>query len=180
MKNFVFILVGLVLFISCSSDPREQIISDYEQTTGDTKTDLSLRVIRIINLGSVTANDSLSILEPEFIRKRDEKIESIKESIIQDMKDKKEFPSIAYIYDTTINISNRFLKLYSTNCKGTFLEDQYNRIQEFKKDTSKIIYNKAKVTYSIKNPMMNYAKQEITKIYMFSSNNDSIIGVIQK
>lgn len=205
VKNFVLIFFALALFASCSSDPREQIISDYEQTSGDTKTDLSLKVLKIENLKPFRAIDSLKILLPVFEYARDEKIadyqieinkkeKEIKENEKDVIKQEKVYGRTKWDLDKrllqtnknlldankmTLKLYNKYFNAYKTDCKGTKLEVLYNRIQEYKKDTSKILYNKAKATYSIKNPMMNFAKQEITKTYMFTPDNKSILGVIE-
>ena len=189
MKNYVSILFIIIIFASCTRDPRESVIAAYEQTTGDTKTDLSLKVLEIIDLGYVIAQDSLDILMPEFIEKRDKNIETLKQSIkrdeeqIQDYKNSgKKYglsnKSMIEMYENLIEISRNLINIYQTDCKGSFLEWHYNRISELKKDTSRVLFNKTKVSYSIKNPLLNYAKQEITKTYMFTPDNDSILGVI--
>ncbi len=195
MKKLVFIIFVVVVFSSCSSDPREQLVSDYEQTSGDTKTDLSLKVLKIVELGSVTANDSLMILEPEFAKNRDEKIESLKEIIQsnnvtieyyrEEAKNNK-YPSIrkgnlksAQFWEDINKGFEESIEIYNSDCKETFLESIYNRINDFKNDTSRILYNKAKVTYSIKNPFLNNVKQELTKVYMFTPDNKIILGVIE-
>ena len=175
MKSFVFILFVVALFSSCSNDPREQIISDYEQTSGDTKTDLSLNVLEIIELGSVNAIDSLKILVPNFEAKKREHINFLMERIEEDKKS----PAISSTNEMTIKIWEDGIKKYESDCKGTFLEEDYNRIKRLESDTSKILYNKVKVTYSIKNPFLNNVKQELTKVYMFTPDNKIILGVIE-
>jgi len=190
MKKSILLIILSALLLSCATDPREELISDYEQIIDGTKTDLDLKVIDLIELGTVTAQDSLSILLPEFIEKRDNKIKTIQESIEKDKeqieyyKDQQKKFGMSYkemieMYEQTIEISKNSINIYQTDCKGSFLEWHYNRIQELKKDTSKILCNKVRATYSIKNPVLNFAKQELTKVYMFSPNNDSILGVIE-
>jgi hypothetical protein len=196
MKKIIIPFALSLCLLSCSSDPRKQLISDHEQIIDGTKTDLSLKIISLKDLGSVSAKDSLKILEPDFVKQRDQKIQTLNSSIqsfqellVSDIEKSKheEFQEIrenhlesAKFWEDQINEMKESIESYKNDCKDTFLETMYKRISDYKSDTNKILLNKVQATYSIKNPFLNNVKQELTKIYMFTPNNDSIIGVIEK
>jgi len=47
MKNFIFLSLACLILASCSSDPKEQLISDKVQKMGSTKMDLNFKLLDI-------------------------------------------------------------------------------------------------------------------------------------
>lgn len=195
MKKILTILIVSLILFSCSSDARIQLIADREQIIDGTKTDLSLKVLNLKELGSVTAADSLKILEQDFIKSRDNAIESYNgliamhqgflQSHLSTAKTE-EFKEIRDDYlryakedEAHINECKEMIKKFETDCSGTILEPMFKHIAKLKRDTTRILCNKVQATYSINNPFLNNVKQELTRIYLFTPNNDSIIGVIE-
>jgi len=55
------------------------------------------------------------------------------------------------------------------------LRNMQLRMQKYQSEPTLVLANKCRVTYKIKNPIMNNVKQEITKIFVFSSDNKKIL-----
>lgn len=56
------------------------------------------------------------------------------------------------------------------------LKSTSDRIKQYESNPELILANKCKVTYKIKNPLMNKVKQEVTTIFIFSPDNRKILG----
>lgn len=55
-----------------------------------------------------------------------------------------------------------------------------DRINSYEANPGLALANRCRVTYKIKNPLMNKAKQEITKVFIFSPDNKKILGEIME
>ncbi len=55
----------------------------------------------------------------------------------------------------------------------------YNQIKKYEANPDIVLAHKTKVTYSIINPLLNNAKQEVTKTFAFSPDNKKILSVIE-
>jgi len=51
-----------------------------------------------------------------------------------------------------------------------------DRKSRYQSNPELVLANRCRVTYKIKNPLMNKAKQEITKIFVFSPDNQNILA----
>ena len=50
------------------------------------------------------------------------------------------------------------------------------RLEGFATDESKVLYKKIKCSYSIENPILNNAKQEITNVFYYDAGKNKVIG----
>ncbi|MHB9143678.1 MAG: hypothetical protein ACYC25_17610, partial [Paludibacter sp.] len=58
MKKFLPLL--FLLLVACGQSKTEKLILDYEQTIGNTKTDLSMKIQELKETGKITGLDSLN------------------------------------------------------------------------------------------------------------------------
>ena len=54
--------------------------------------------------------------------------------------------------------------------------NQINRFERLNEKDKKVLVRKYMVQYQIQNPMLNGAEQEISRIFLFNSQRDSILG----
>lgn len=185
MKN-VLILFALLLFVSCT-DKKKELIADYEQTVGDTKTDLKLKVKSLVKVKEITGLDSLKfqykkvndgkykeaieelILEAETtIKQTQHKRDSVANAMLNE-------PDYLRNYtEDYIEKLDEYLAIYS----DLLNEVKHHRTYLERKD--KTIANIWECTFTIVNPMLNNVKQEITKQYLFNADNSEIIKTIEK
>ena len=72
------------------------------------------------------------------------------------------------------------IELYKEDCKGTPLEETYNKIKELENnDLDSILSKEYDVIYTINNPMLNNVEQTISKKYYFNSNITKILKVVK-
>lgn len=154
------------------------LISDYEQTIGNTKTDLSLDIQELKNVGYVLNRDSM--------RFYGDKIESLKSTLCKVLKvDSVKTKDMESIVDSMrkhySDLNDKNLDYASLdsfiiwNRRSSFLMRNsiyYNKFS-FKRDS--VYVNKWLCTYSIKNPLLNNAKQTITKTYFIYSDESGIL-----
>lgn len=208
MKYFI-LFIGLFILVSCSQSKEELLISDYEQTIGNTKTNLNLKFEKVEFIKDITTKDSLEILRKYFNEKRDKKIKEFEFEINSDEMSNEKFKNIInndktnnneidnilndFIYgnvskkelqisinENKINIiQNRYnIKLYKGDCKGTPLEETYNKIKELEnKNLDSILSKEYDVVYTIKNPFLNNVEQTISRKYYFNSDISRILKV---
>lgn len=173
-KYLLFVLVA-VLIVSCT-DKKAKTIADYEQTIGETKTDLSLKVKSLDLVKSFTGNDSLKILlngikEKDFADIIKNQTLIANNDIKSASKNIEKYKNSENIYDQNIVSSNEEL-LKSSN----HLLDVCTRAEKYLKTKNIVIANEWKCTYTIKNPLLNNATQEITKYYVFDKDNTKILS----
>jgi hypothetical protein len=159
MKNYwlVITIYFSLTLNACKENPIDISIKDYIETNGSVKTDLNVKILSKENLGELkSVPDSLKpIVEIIFVLKK------ISSGEINE-------------FDVT-----QYLNLIESGS----LEDW----EEISKK-EKIIKNGIRITngtrcflwkyrYTINNPLLNNVKQEITKVFAISSNNE-ILGVI--
>lgn len=192
MKNFTF-LIGLFILISCSQSKEELLISDYEQTIGNTKTNLNLKFNKFEFIKDITWKDSLELLTVYFKEKKEKKIEQfeiLKNSDIDDLESykvylkKEKYNSNKvmlkeYIDEREKSIQgyNESIELYNGDCKGTFLEDVYSKINNPNLNGDSILSKVYDVVYTIKNPLLNNVEQTISKTYYLNSDLTKILKV---
>lgn len=206
MKHKLFIIsLSVATFLaSCSNSKEKNLIADYEQTIEDTKIDLNLKVISIEKKGDVFAKDSLEILKDYFEKEKQKKITFIEEtiqeykiqidSLVQNISEYEEIIELAKFskqldfryYSNKLDYDKEELKFANENLaiyleaiesyRSTFLESTFKSINMFEKNPDSLLFSKHLVTYSIINPMLNNAKQEITKIYHINESKTKIVG----
>lgn len=192
MKNFILI-IGLFILISCSPSKEELLIFDYEQTIGNTKTDLNLKFVKLEFVKDITSRDSLEFLRNYFNEKKTNKIKEFEYDITRDslnnvinklmvetMIDKhtKEiYQGNVDRMEEDIKRYREWIDIYNGDCKGTFLEEIYIKINKFEKNLDSILSKEYDVIYTIKNPMLNNVEQTISKKYYFNSKISKILKV---
>lgn len=183
MKNLIFILS--MFCVSCSPG-KEELIKQFEETTGNTKTDLFFKVKEIHLIGTITAKDSLEyyvklfkdkfydspnssdeilkMIKTELSGEANEKlIDSLKNSIVENKTKGKEYQVLQDVID-------RYEPMIILGKKVQRGIEKYSPL------SNEIIGNKWQCTYTIKNPMLNNTKQEITNQYLFNGNNSKLIS----
>lgn len=174
----IYLLLICIAFASCSN-PQAELIADYEQTVLNTKTDLSLDVKEIEKIGEIKGEDSLVFYMKSIGTYTKGSEEVVLDSLIS------YYQSDSFFNDCIKSLSRMKIisKLDSKDtleCRNEAIEN----VKGLKKDLDKIKYyknsgvlaNKYKATYTIKNPLLNGAEQEITNVYLFSPDNKRILG----
>lgn len=202
MRKLYFIVSLIILAttaISCEKSKEEILISDYTQTIGKAKMDLNFKMINLEKIRDITAKDSAEILKPIFEETRTEKLSQLTHSLqvntmlefyqnqLEDWKQSKvtgkyKNERIEY-YEKSIveekeNIENskKVIEAYKTDCKGTFLEPLYNTIQQYEEAPDKLLATEYNATYTIENPMLNNAKQEINTTYLLNGDRTEVLS----
>lgn len=189
MKKIFFVSVLAGVLLSCGPSKVEKLILAYEQTIGNTKTDLSMKIQKLKDVGKITGNDSLKVLLSTFEIKKAEKIEYLTKSIKQDsillLKSKKDAsdPDVGFIYQSSVELysdliksSKKAIEIYKTDCKGTFLEISFQEIKKYESIKDSVLEIKYDCTYTIKNPFLNNVTQTIKKTYYISSDLNKVIS----
>ena len=186
MKKSIIILFSVFFLFSCT-DKKKQLISDYEQTIGETKTDLKLKVNSLEFVKSITAKDSFNILSDTIKLMTD-----IKGKLTVDTLDK-EIKYCDIQMNETMAKFDKYSKEEATESTPELLRSYSGLISSYsycieiclraksyidKKDQP--LMNKWKCSYTIKNPYLNNVEQTITKYYFFNPDNTKIISTESK
>jgi len=182
MKSYYILLLLPLFLCSCSLSEEEQLVLDYEQTTGNTMTDLNLKFKNFKKVGEFTnQNQADSIfhkLEDIGNEFRKEVMLELSKTETKLNKNKLEYKyetnssskkSIKSIIETdekivTLcqriiqDIDNKDFKNINSRTQQLYLE--YEMCLSNKDSVIAEVYN---VTYSIINPILNNAKQTISK-----------------
>ena len=192
MKKLIIFGLGLFL-LSCTSKQGEEI-GRFEQTSGDTFTDLSFKVIKLKKVKTITANDSLDFyfrntnktynldsLESDLKKNTDylddmqNKYTAYIDSFnVENEKSKPNIGALDY-YREMADIANPANYLEITNDIAIL-----NQSKVYFAKPDSILGNLWECTYSIKNPLMDDAKQELTDQYIFSPDNQMLISKVIK
>jgi len=178
-----------VLLTACSvPSPEEQKIAEYEQTIFDTKVDLKFNVIKLDYLGEQKAIDSLNIIFMKYQKDLNTNYpdyavfyDSLKATL------KKAKPSVHLMDSVLENGSPTVVRILRNNQQNY---NQYLQLKEMCNDLEmiiaqmdpyieipeQVITHKYQCQYSIENPLLNNAKQEITKTYYFDPKKEVIIA----
>lgn len=178
---------------------------------------MSFSLKKIKQLESITAQDSLDILIPDYARLKDKfivdynrqvKINSNQLEILEDnvlaYQTKPDYKKTYTKAERDERINEFNLLIENTKSKIADLTDQVekvkndsinsiddfekragdelielrnmgDRIQSYKTKPELVLANTCKVTYKIKNPLMNNVKQEITKTLVFSADYKKVL-----
>lgn len=194
MKILVTLLCVSALVSSCLSDPREKAISDYVQTSGNTKTDLSFELIALEEVSGVTAKDSISLLLPEYSKDYNEikNLEYFQELYSRQVSSEG-YQKIIDEYQAKVDSVNRvekkdsysreFLLIYENAVKtSTISLDQARRrlatLSRYNSNQQAVLCNRVKCKYKIKNPALNNAVQEITRTFFISVDGNQVLASI--
>jgi hypothetical protein len=182
MKNILIVLLCFILF-SCSPSKVEKLISDYEQTIGNTKTDLSLKIQELKEIGKITGKDSSDFYKSKidsfktlmYPHSNIDTISSFKiyidaSKLANDWKRlNEEYPDYKYLKKA--ELWNDF----KTEFKSFDL-----KFSEYKEKNDSVLAIKYNCTYTIKNPLLNNAKQTISKTYYVSKDLNKILKTSTK
>jgi hypothetical protein len=193
--NHFFVIVSFFSLISCKPNPTEQAILDYSQTLGNSKLDLKMKILSIEKVGEMIASDSAKLVKESFysgLSDEDKKISidtilvkadyNIKgweryivelDSAVKAMELKKMTDDLEYTFKKSRILKytedvNNFKKAYKSGDSINTLLKKYND------NPNRVIGIKYKCTYTIQNPMLNNALQEITKTFVLSLDNKVI------
>ena len=177
---FILLLTGL---ISCTSDPREEIINAYEFQKDSSYV---FKIKGLVDLESITGEDSVAILNKNFVAKKDSvlgsRIETLRfwedklDNLINADKSwsyiglinrQIEETSKAHIQELTDEI-----EVYKSDCKGTFLEVEYNNIQSYSNIKDSVLARRIQCSYISSDGV------KASRIYIFSPNFDRILAEV--
>jgi len=188
-KNILFSIVILILTSCNTPTKRDLLVIDKISTIDEnTKVDLQVEIKSSKELGNVLGKDSLNfylkeftkewgnpnITLTEYLEKRNGNLETTQEFV-------DEYNSKI---DSVKNAENQYL--LPALLQGLLTAEKYiiqyefelNIINSLKEKENEILAKKVEYNYSIVNPMLNNAKQDITKTFLFSANESKIKGSI--
>jgi len=193
MKKFIqgIVIVFFYSLYSCSSPTPEEIaISDYVQTIGNAKTDLKFKLIKLELLQDFKAVDSLIYWKEQYkvtgdskafidtlkaqVKAREEAITKLEptKALLDDYK-KKHGRLTESLRNNEIQIDAVLSQYRSWNSQTKPILPS---LESYSSNESKVLYKKIKCSYSIENPLLNNAKQEITSVFYFSPDKNKVIG----
>lgn len=187
-KLFFFIISTLL--IGCV-DERAELVAKYVESRGDVEIFNGFSLKHIRSQGTISAGDSLKILEEEYESKKRKFILDYNVLINTSQALKKSQEERNLVQAAASNQLFWISELEKRAAKGTSSALVYkqreiialrviaNRMARYQADPGKALVRKAKVTYTIKNPLQNDAIQEMTRIFIFSSDNKEVLGVIE-
>jgi hypothetical protein len=183
-KLITYFLFSTVLLLGCSLSNKEKLIKEYEETfDGKTKIDLSFKVKDTQFIGAITGKDSLNyfvkIFKERFSDSPETPEEILKQLKIELPKSEKSLDDINKAIDKDKNSGDDYQTLQNWLDKYEptvlFMRKAHDGIEKYISIKGKILANKWQCTYTIKNPILNNAKQEITNQYIFNTENSKIL-----
>lgn len=140
MKQKLLITLASIVLLACS-DKREPIIADYVQRIGNTKMELDFKLVSIKDLETITAKDSLALLDPTYENKKLEFINGYNQLI--DTYTSLQSSASDQLHDyNTDRIWQRVYKTYELNEKKNVLQKQINdyqlKIDDFSDQVNKV------------------------------------------
>lgn len=191
--KFTAFILSIIIYTGCTDPVTSEVskvVSDHEQTMGNSKIDLNLKVQSVEFVKDYYAKDSLEIIEKYLKEKKEEKLISLNQQLDEGISDSADlvekinsakFESVKKIYKDGLEKRTEYLQLtrkainsYNTNFEGTILESTYKNIQALKENPEEKLYTIYKVTYKINNPMLNNVEQEITKYYLIEGDPNNV------
>ena len=175
---------------SCGASIEETAISNFVQTSGNVKTDMDFSLKKIELKENVYGNDSLryylklnkygwakdltakrlideyiDVIEKEkkFISEYDSKIDSIDNVVNQDQ----------FGYQLKAFYLKSIISLEKDMREDSLVLSKLSRLYT---DSASVICKKYEAVYSIKNPMLNNAEQEITKTFFLTPDGGKVIA----
>lgn len=184
------ILIFTVIAIGCSDSKVKDAIKNYEETIDGVKTDLNFKFISLNKTSIVTGNDSLSFY---FEKYKHEFVDSVSSRmtidsminrykiIVNNNKDFTKMLEDSLKKQTLPEFKNLYIEYINKN-KETRFKDSSNleTLLKYKKIGNHIIGYKYLCCYSIVNPLLNNAKQEIKKVYLISADESKVLGIMDK
>ncbi len=180
----------LIALIGCA-DERDEVVAKYVESRGDIEIFNHFSLKHIRSQGSISAGDSLQVLEEEYNAKKRKFILDYNVLINTSQALSKFEEERNLVQAATGSQLTWITELEQRAAKGTSsalvhkqkqiieLRVIANRMARYQADPGKTLARKAKVSYTIKNPLQNDAIQEMTRIFIFSSDNKEVLGVIE-
>lgn len=160
----------LFLLMNCSSSPKitesnaesntaqpnaksekEMLISDYVQTDGNVKTDMSFKMISIEKGRDILARDSLGIIHQPLASQYEN----------------------GHNIDSLVALLKRTYEKNNGQGKGAA---KYKSIAPYYTNQNRLLAKGYNCKYTIKNPALNHASQEITRTFYFSLDETKILA----
>ena len=196
MRRLILFIVIIFVVLSCSPSAQEQAVLNYEQTVDGTKTDLSMDIISLEKTGLIKFSDSLVTYKELFALEVDEttlkydtRIYEYKRKVVDAMyslatarlpQSVKHWRETIDLYESLAKADSlRNQKIKSGDYSNSELEGKYKLLKRYESSPDSLIADKYICSYSIKNPMLNGVKQELTKEYWISPSN-KIVHSIKK
>lgn len=186
-KSFIFVLV---FFFACGGNPskEELVIADFVQTIGNVKTDMNFKLIDIAEVEPITGMDSAKIAKEKgrvFGRKMVEIKLKNYESLLS-LESAEEYNLKHYnlgsreeLEKTKKDIAEleEYFDKYDADTTGFGVETIYkDKYDKFLKNTDSIYARRWWCKYSIENPLLNNAKQEITRIFVLTPDGTKVLN----
>jgi len=182
MKQLVFLLL-VVAIAACKPDPVSQLVADYEQTLFDTKVDFGFKMKEQKLIKEHTAQDSILIYEELKSDARQDRIDNLEE-FITDMQSEiqtSEFPEVVEAYKVKVEEYRAEIDDYKSGAQENYLmkalQKEIDRLKQIENPLFGYIYE---CTYTVKNPFLNNATQEITNQYLINPDKTLILKKIDK
>lgn len=191
MKNLTPLLLLTFIMVSCNEPSKNDLlIIDYVSSINEnTKIDLKVKILSSKELGNITGEDSLNyflseftndwgnpeITIEEYLQKRNGNLEVLNSALTnwQNKIDSVKASEDQYLLETLLKGQAGFLK------QKEQIDNELNIINSYKANQKKVLGKKVESTYSIVNPLMNNAVQEITNTFIFSPDYSKIKGTIK-
>jgi hypothetical protein len=181
MKKALLMLVLVLTFVSCGGGKYDRAIADYEQTIENTKVDLKFKIIDSKELKSISVGDSINFCEKEGALM----LENAKLDYDRELS--------KFEKDSIFNVSTYPDHAEQLNETGRALlktiKDKYDHALGFEnywknlykdREPTEVLRVVVECKYSIQNPLLNNAEQEITNTYVMSPDGTICYGRIDK
>ena len=168
-RNLVMMAVALSLLTSCGGQSKyEKAIADFVQTDKKgTWTDLQFKVIEMGDPTDITVKDSVAFLTEKFDSEKSKRLATLSESIAghKVAMEKERLNTMKKFYQNLID-KNQVLvdSLAKTSVE---LPDAYKNAAE-----TTVLAKEITCKFSIANPMLSNAKQEITENFILNAAGD--------
>jgi hypothetical protein len=176
MKKILFVSLS-IFAISCGSNNKEKdLVSDYLQTMGDTKIDLKIEYLDFEKEKEIKAKDSIVILKKRMGVKSINELEIFLKNYWEENKNsKKDYNERIAEYGRDSDIYKNYFEI----CESQFelekeLENTLDLWKKYDSNPEKVLVNKFKIRYSIINPLLNNAKQELKKILFINPESTKV------
>lgn len=184
-------LICIIFLASCGSSKEEIAIADYVQRLGNIKTDMNFSMLKLELTGEVYGNDSLELYlkSPQYAWARG----LTSKKLIEQYNDllQRERNLIAWHdakLDSIDDIISRTGDYSPARYKSIYLEGiiaieknlkqdslLLRKLQRLHSDSASVICKKYEAVYSITNPLLNNAKQEVTRVFFLSPDGSKVI-----
>lgn len=195
MKTILYFVLTL-LIVSCSPSKEEELIRNYEEIDGNTRTNLNLSFEKIQFVKNITSEDSLKVYTNQLNNYRNELIQLLENQIsnlentnetLNEMINKKDpfgtsnnplYTDVLKQNEEMLENTKQKLELLKIGYEGTSLETFYNMLNVFKSNLDSVLSKEYDVIYTFQNPKMNNVDQKIYKKVYFDSELTKIIRVV--